>query len=645
MGSGRNKRLQTASRRSRKRRFCGNQFTAASPSSSDSSSEEDGDTAPRSSVTHRSSSSRKLSGIPTWFDDFSDEEKGEDRLYSNPDSSSSDEGEDEDEVFELSSDVQIQGNRLVDMPILQTIFREVTVCSSCKEGQLILSESTRAGLTSSIKLACSNRACAFQRVYALGEMNGRFFDANRRSVLAMRRIGRGHATLKKFCGVMNMPGPVTECNFRRHQKALLQASSPVAERSMNAAAAEVRQFQTNETGVEHQTGCAVTFDGTWMRRGFSSLFGEISCISWDTGRVVDADVLSKFCQGCSLAKSRFEQGKMTHGQYVEWQEAHRQECSSTVHCSSPAMESKAAVMLWKQSEKVRGLKYSTFIGDGDSKSYTAVREAKPYGGDESGQVVKEECVGHVQKRLGTALRKLKKDLKGTKLDDGKPIGGKGRLTDPVIDTLMNYYGMAIKKNKGDLQGMAKEVWAGLLHRSSTDDKPQHQYCPEGAESWCGWQRVKAGVDETYEHHDPLPQAIFEKLKPIYVRLASKDLLQRCLRGATQNANESFNGLVWSYCTKESFCGADTVEIACNLAVLQFNDGAKAIQKVLEEMGCPVGVYTINALELEDKMRVHKCQKKEAEEEKKQRKVRKRRRKGREEQTVDEEGTTYEAGAF
>ena len=368
--------------------------------------EEDGDTAPRSSLIHRSSSSRKLSCIPTWFDDYSDEQEGDDRLYSNPDSSSSDEGEDEDEVFELSSDVQIQGNRLVDMQTLPTIFREVTMCSSCKEGLLILCETTRAGLTSSIKLACSTRVCAFQRVCALGEMNGRFFDANRRSVLAMRRIGGGHAALKKFCGVMNMPGPVTENNFRRHQKALLLALSPVAERSMNAAAAaaaEVRQFQTNETGVEHQTSCAVTLDGTRMRRGFSSLFGVFSCISWDTGLVVDADVLSKFCQGCSLARSRFEQGKMTHGQYVEWQEAHRQECSSTVDCSSPAMESKAAAMLWKQSEKVLGLKYSTFIADGDSKSYTAVREANPHGGDESGQFVKEECVEHVQMRLSTAL--------------------------------------------------------------------------------------------------------------------------------------------------------------------------------------------------------------------------------------------------
>ena len=86
----------------------------------------------------------------------------------------------------------------------------------------------------------------------------------------------------------------------------------------------------------------------------------------------------------------------------------------------------------------------------------------------------------------------------------------------------------------------------------------------GWQSWCGWQRLKAGADETYEHHDPLPQAIFKKLKPIYMCLASKDLLQRCLPCATRNA-EFFYGLIWSYC----------VELiqwhACSLVVLQFNN--------------------------------------------------------------------------
>ena len=48
------------------------------------------------------------------------------------------------------------------------------------------------------------------------------------------------------------------------------------------------------------------------------------------------------------------------------------------------------------------------------------------------EVVKFECVGHYQKRVGTRLRKLMKDNKGF-----------GELTAPLIDKLQNYFGIAL----------------------------------------------------------------------------------------------------------------------------------------------------------------------------------------------------------
>lgn len=66
------------------------------------------------------------------------------------------------------------------------------------------------------------------------------------------------------------------------------------------------------------------------------------------------------------------------------------------------------------------------------------------------RVVKLDCIGHVQKRLGNALRKLKKTTKG-KLSDGKIIGGKEhRLPDKTIDKLQQHYGKVIRRtvNRG-----------------------------------------------------------------------------------------------------------------------------------------------------------------------------------------------------
>ena len=85
------------------------------------------------------------------------------------------------------------------------------------------------------------------------------------------------------------------------------------------------------------------------------------------------------------------------------------------------MESEGARAIWCCSEGSRRLRYTTYIGDGNSKGYDALTAAQPYGAD--AQVVKEECIGHVQKLLGMALRNLKKEKKGQKLSDGKTIGG------------------------------------------------------------------------------------------------------------------------------------------------------------------------------------------------------------------------------
>ena len=116
-------------------------------------------------------------------------------------------------------------------------------------------------------------------------------------------------------------------------------------------------------------------------------------------------------------------------------------------------------------------------------------------------------------------------------------------------------------------------------------------------------------------------------------------------GATQNTNESFNSILWKMCPKEGFCSVDTVQLAANLAVLSFNHGTISLLAVLKELGCYDGEHTRKALQLEDTRRVKKAQRKVSREEKQQRMKRRRRRKGWEESTIDQEGTTYDAGGF
>ncbi|GFT74415.1 uncharacterized protein TNCV_539421 [Trichonephila clavipes] len=88
---------------------------------------------------------------------------------------------------------------------------------------------------------------------------------------------------------------------------------------------------------------------------------------------------------------------------------------------------------------------------------------------------KIECVGHVQKRMGTRLRKLKQ--MSSELSDGKSIGGKGRFTDRMIDLITTYYGNAIRQNKTCHSDMRKAVWAVYFHIRSSDEEPLHSFVP------------------------------------------------------------------------------------------------------------------------------------------------------------------------
>jgi len=113
------------------------------------------------------------------------------------------------------------------------------------------------------------------------------------------------------------------------------------------------------------------------------------------------------------------------------------------------MEVGAIVEMFKRSMEKLSVMYKFYIGDGDSKTFTGVKNAKPYG--DNVQIYKKECVGHVQKRMGTRLRSLVKNVVEEVLSKGKIkkkklLSGKGKLTAKLIDKLTIYYGLAIRRH-------------------------------------------------------------------------------------------------------------------------------------------------------------------------------------------------------
>ena len=185
------------------------------------------------------------------------------------------------------------------------------------------------------------------------------------------------------------------------------------------------------------------------------------------------------------------------------------------------MEPEGADRIFRTSVEKHNLRYTEFYGNGDSKSFTRVKGVYV---DDGIEMENKECIGHVQKRVGTALHKLKQENPG--------LGGKGKLTDSQIDKLQNYYGIAIRSNVGNLAGMKKAIHTSLMYCASTEQRPLHDHCPTGSASWCRYQQDKANQTKLYKHGPGLPLEAITKLKLEYVRLSNDILLEKCLYGKT-----------------------------------------------------------------------------------------------------------------
>ena len=540
-------------------------------------------------------------------------------------------------------------NLIINFMIIKEVIELIGHCPDCK-GSLELQDdqNARSGFVHRLALRCTkcnwiNRFFASNRVnkdesataVATARGNSRF-DLNVRSVLAFREIGRGHEGMQTLAMFMNLSPPVTRSNYDAINKKLHVALKETVVESCQKAAKETRQsLDCNDDDIIQD--CQVSVDGTWQKRGHISLNGLVTLISRENGKCLDYHVMSKKCKSCQFWEKRTNEPG-----YASWYANH--DCQINHDRSAGAMESAGAVAMFKRSIDCHHLRYTSYIGDGDSSSYSDVANSQPYG--DGVKIEKKECIGHVQKRMGTRCRGLRQSLKGVKLSDGKKISGRGRLTDKAINTLQNHYGMAIRQNIGNLYAMKKSIIA-ILHHSSAieDDDEHHKYCPRTNTSWCKWWLDKMNGTDTYKKNLNLPLAIKEKLKPIFQDLSSDDLLKKCLHGQTQNENECLNSVIWKKCPKDVFVGRNVLELGVSSAVIEFNDGSCGIIDVYEKLGLVAGRKTAEGCKKKDKLRIEQQSVKSSEKSKKRRKKLRSLRKGYADKEEElEGGKSYSSGA-
>lgn len=89
---------------------------------------------------------------------------------------------------------------------------------------------------------------------------------------------------------------------------------------------------------------SAAIDGTWQKRSYTSLNGVICLTSFDTGKVIDYECLSKLCHICKNVKR-----------------AEPHDCKANFKGSSGGMESAGAIEIIRRSVETRGVLYTKYL--------------------------------------------------------------------------------------------------------------------------------------------------------------------------------------------------------------------------------------------------------------------------------------------
>jgi len=284
--------------------------------------------------------------------------------------------------------------RIIEFLTVFTTLAEFLICRVCKQN-IKFEESGHRGLGFKLIVSCT---CGRREINS-GPLIHTGYEINRRIVLVMRLLGIGREGINIFCGLMDIGQGISISTYDSIVQHIYTAARSVFDAVCKRAVEEEKEENVNNERPPNDL--KISGDGSWKKRGFTSLYGVATLIGYYSGKIIDLVVKSRYCQACT-----FWNKKKDTDEYIEWYEEHKEECFINHDGSAGKMEVDSIQEMFARSEEKFGVRYVNYIGDGDSKTYKSILDLNPYGDD--CPVIKSECVGHVEKRMGTRLRNVKK---------------------------------------------------------------------------------------------------------------------------------------------------------------------------------------------------------------------------------------------
>ena len=248
------------------------------------------------------------------------------------------------------------------------------------------------------------------------KINGKYYPLNLSQVYMSIYSGFGFRGLQNYYWATNLENEIPEKQFYKHASFLYNVMDAFYSLNMPNVRKDVIDFyERNGLGVVDEIGIldiCISLDGSFDHIGYDASHCASIAVEVYTGRPVDVIMTAK-CLKCDDRNDFRTNGTCKFGLF---------------HGASGDMEKYNALQLFNRSMAI-GLRYTSYVGDGDCKNHAALVASQPYG--EGVVIYKLECANHLGKRCYKKLENFgnswtgNKDKEEDKEGDKEEDSGKG----------------------------------------------------------------------------------------------------------------------------------------------------------------------------------------------------------------------------
>ena len=482
-------------------------------------------------------------------------------------------------------DVEVDGRRIVDINFfLRELHAKLNNHSRvCKHapGNCRIVRYINRGLRTQIFFKCQKCDHDFH-IWTTPDDES-IMGINKSAVCGTFTAGAGCYALQEVLAAMDIPAMSAQ-TYGKYRDELFDTFKGAAKDSMIEAGKEEYAIANKKGNVIGDNGCAtVVADGSWPKRSYpggkyDSLSGVGLIVGHETKKVLDMSVRNKYCMICAEAQ-RLNKEPRKHVCYKNWGRDQ----------SSTSMEADIICEGFKRSVETHKLMYKTIISDGDSSTFQAIQDAKPY--TQYDVVVdKVECSNHLFRNLCRKMREASK----LRIQRINPTEG-----DVSVGNLRKYVqssGLAIRKYVELARDLRKKEDVPADQKRQRLQKDiliifEHAF---GDHSKCGTlpfpcmpKATEKNMIRQLQASGIYPSA-YDAVK--YLGYHAGSLLE----GVTNNIAESGNSIInkLNAGKRINYCARNSYEMRCYGAIVQYNS-QDLLSKLFVRMGHKVPTAVSN----------------------------------------------------